>query len=117
MIAECVRIVQGEVLEEEFELLLWIVSLMEIPQFLHWNHSRFMWDFHVKQLIHEGKFDNEYQMSVTVNSQLVDLLSPLLQRVKCNSCCSSSPILVEHIVEFGIRALVGARLVDLCHIF
>ena len=76
-----------------------------------------MWDIHVEQLIHEGKFDNEYPMSVAVHSQLVDLLSPLLQRVEYNSRSSSGPILVEHIVAFGIRALAGARLVNLHHIF
>lgn len=80
-----------------------------------WGHVRLDWDHHVKQLQHEGLFENEYGMSLSAHRKLVDILSPSLQRAEYNSR-SPEPIKVEHIVAAGLRFLGGGRVKDQRHL-
>jgi len=94
-------------------------------QFLHesaatirsdrWEHNRLNWDAHVRQLQHEGLFENEYLMTVPTHGKLVRILDPILQRAEYNSRCHE-PILVEHIIAIGLRGLQGGRPKDLRHV-
>ena len=67
---------------EDMVLLQWMAALVEkgIPRGPRWQHGRLKWDGHVEQLVHEGKFVNEYLMSHAAHSNLVRLLDPILQR-------------------------------------
>ena len=81
-----------------------------------WDHQRLNWEEHVIQLQHEGKFNNEYRMSLPTHGKLVRILDPILQRREYNSRGSDGPILVEHIIAIGLRVLAGGRTVDQRHI-
>jgi hypothetical protein len=63
---------------------------------------------HVKQLLHEGKFERERESIGCLCMLMVGWLS-------C-SCGSSSTSLVEHIIALGLHALAGGGILDLCHI-
>ncbi len=80
-----------------------------------WEHQRMIWDDHVKQLMHEGMFENEYRMSYEAYETLLSILKPLLQRKEYNSR-SEDPILPEHIVATGMRYLCGGRVLDVRHV-
>jgi hypothetical protein len=80
-----------------------------------WGHERLDWSTHVEQLLHEGKFNNEYLMSPQAHAKLVRILDPALGRVEYNSRCSE-PILVEHIMAVGLRVLGGGTVKDQRHI-
>ena len=102
---------------DDLSLLHWLSFISEHPpRSDRWNHSRIEWEDHVHQLIHEDKFEREYRMSLFAHDQLVEMLAPILQRVEYNSRGSTGPILVEHIVAIGLRALAGGRIPDLRHI-
>jgi len=107
-----------EVREEMDDILLlqWMASVAaHPPRGPRWHHNRLDWDDHVNQLIHEGRFVNEYRMSPSAHRRLVRLLDPYLQRVEWNSR-GSEPILVEHIIALGLRVLAGGRVADIRHI-
>ena len=73
------------------------------------------WGEHVDQLMHKGKFGNEYRMSLSAFQQLVEMLAPSLHQEKhCSH--SAQAIQTEHIVALGLRALGGGRLSDIHHI-
>ena len=76
-----------------------------------WEHSRLDWDEHVDQLIHEGKFVNEYMMSSSAHAHLLEILGPQLCRCSYNSRCCK-PLSLEHIVAIGLRGLVGGHIKD-----
>ena len=90
---------------DDIFLLQWMATVAaRPPRCLRWRHNRLDWNAHVQQLIHEGRFANEYRMSPSAHCNLVRLLDPILQRVEWNSCGSES-ILVEHIIALGMRVL------------
>jgi hypothetical protein len=101
---------------DDMSLLHWLLLVSEHPPRDRWNHCRVEWDMHVEQLLHEGRFEREYRMSLSAHEQLVELLTPSLQRVEFNSRGSTGPILVEHIVALGLRSLAGGRIMDIRHI-
>ncbi|KAL7488001.1 hypothetical protein ACHAW6_013595 [Cyclotella cf. meneghiniana] len=80
-----------------------------------WDHMRISWDEHVAQLEHEGLFANDYLMTRPPHQKCVCIVAPYIQQEELNSRCSE-PILVEHIVAFGLRDLSGGRTKDQCHI-
>ena len=69
----------------------------------------------MRQLFHEGTFENEYLMSLPSHRKLVCTFDLLLQCNDYNSQCSE-PILVEYKVAMDIRALSGGRPKDICRI-
>ena len=101
---------------DDIFLLQWMATVAaNPPRRWRWHHNRLDWNAHVKQLIHEGRFANEYRMSPSALSNLVRLLDPILQRVEWNSR-GSEPILVEHIISLGIQLLAGGQISDVRHI-
>jgi hypothetical protein len=79
------------------------------------DHSRMSWHNHAKQLLHEGRFVNEYTMSYGAHRELTEILPPYLQRKEYNSR-STEPIAVEHMVAAGLHTLQGGRVKDARHI-
>ena len=45
-----------------------------------WDHARLVWDDHVEQLMHEGRFSREYRMHYSAFCDLVVILDPHLER-------------------------------------
>ena len=71
---DCIR---GEI--EDFYNLQWLVTVSScLPRSAHWEHRHMDWQEHVDQLTHEGKFGNEYRMSLSAFQQLVETLAPSL---------------------------------------
>ena len=79
-----------------------------------WEHSRLNWDDHVRQLVHEDSFENEYGMPLSCYKGLVHILHPKLQKKDYN--CRGELITVEHVVANGLRILGGGRPKDQRHI-
>ena len=79
------------------------------------QHKRMNWEEHVCQLLHEGAFENECQMSLSMDDKLLHMLSPILQQKQSNCQCDE-PILPEHIVACGLHILGGGRPKDQRHI-
>jgi hypothetical protein len=50
-----------------------------------WNHKCLNWEDHVRQLLHEGAFENEYGMTLNCHRELVWILDPILQKKKQQS--------------------------------
>jgi len=71
---------------------------------------------HVRQLLHDDSFENEYGMSLNCHRELVRILDPILQKKEYN--CRDEPISVEHmvVVANGLRILGGGRPKDQRHI-
>ena len=80
-----------------------------------WEHRRLDWKEHVRQLVHEDSFENEYGMTLSCFNKLVNILSPKLRKKEYN--CRDELITVEHIVANGLRILGGGRPKDQRHIF
>ena len=101
---------------DDIFLLQWMATVaLHPPRGPRWSHNRLDWNGHVRQLIHERRFANEYRMSPSAHRNLVRLLDPSLQRVEWNSR-GSEPIQVEHIISLGLRVLAGGQLADIRHI-
>ena len=49
-----------------------------------WSHKNLNWDEHVRQLLHEDSFENEYGMSLNCHRELVRILYPILQKKEYN---------------------------------
>ena len=79
-----------------------------------WEHSRLNWDAHVRQLVHEDSFENEYGMPLSCYNGLVHILRPKLQKKDYN--CRGELITTEHVVANGLRILGGGRPKDQRHI-
>ena len=79
-----------------------------------WNHKHLNWDEHVRQLLHEDSFENEYGMSQNCHRELVSILDPILQKKEYN--CHDELISVEPDVGNGLRILGGGRPMDQRHI-
>jgi hypothetical protein len=79
-----------------------------------WEHSRLNWDDHVRQLVHEDSFENEYGMPLSCYNGLVHILRPKLQKKDYN--CRGELITTEHVVANGLRILGGGRPKDQRHI-
>ena len=108
---DCIR---GEI--EDFHYIQWLATVMShLPRSARWEHRRVNFGEHVEQLMHEGKFRNEYRMSLSAFEHLVDTLAPSLQRDEHRSR-SAQAIQPEHIAALGLRALGGGRLSDIRHI-
>jgi hypothetical protein len=100
---------------QDLEDMLFLQRYTSNTRKKRWDHGRLNWDNHVAQLKHENSFVNEYTMSVPAHGKLVRILDPILERAEYNSRCSE-PILVQHIVAAGLRALAGGRVKDQRHI-
>ena len=80
-----------------------------------WEHRRLDWKEHVRQLVHEDSFENEYGMTLSCFNELVNILSPKLKKKEYN--CRDEIITVEHIVANGLHILGGGQPKDQRHIF
>lgn len=106
----------GESETDDFYYMQWLVAVSSrLPRSARWEHERLDWEKHVNKLTHEGKFANEYRMSISAFETLVEMLRPSLHRDEHRSR-SAQAIQPEHIVALGLRALGGGRLSDIRHI-
>ena len=71
-----------------------------------WVHERLDWSLNVAQLIHEGRFEIQYRMSLHAFNKLCSLLHPRLRR-KSNMSRSRLPINTTIIVGISLRYLAG----------
>ena len=83
---------------------------------VHWIHKVFDWNQHVKQLIHEKRFNVEYRMSLQAFNRLRNILYRRLRR-RIKNKRKIRPITVEMIIGSGLRFLAGGKVNDLRHIF
>jgi hypothetical protein len=51
-----------------------------------WEHKRLDWEEHVRQLVHEDSFENEYGMPLSCYRELAHILYPVLQKKEYNCC-------------------------------
>ena len=79
-----------------------------------WEHSRLDWEEHVRKLMHEDLFENEYGMPLGCYRELVHILDPILRKKEYNCCDELIP--VDHVVANGLRILGGGRPKDQRHI-
>jgi hypothetical protein len=79
-----------------------------------WEHRRLDWKEHVRQLVHEDSFDNEYGMPLSCYTEVVNILYPILRKKEYN--CRGELITVELVVANGLRILGGGRPKDQRHI-
>ena len=83
---------------------LWDLELLNEVNYVvrndRWHHKRLDWDKHVRQLLHEGVYENEYGMSLSSHRDLICILDPILHSKDYN-CSSDKPILVEHVGATG----------------
>ena len=101
---------------EDLYYIQWMANVLShLPRSARWEHKRINFGEHVEQLMHEGKFGNEYRMSLSAFEHLVEILAPTLEREEHRSR-SAQAIQPEHIAALGIRALGGGRLCDIRHI-
>jgi hypothetical protein len=76
--------------------------------------TRLDWKEHVRQLVHENSFENEYGMPLSCYTELVNILYPILRKKEYN-CCGEL-ITVELVVANGLRILGGGQPTDQRHI-
>lgn len=81
-----------------------------------WEHTVFDWACHVRQLMHEDRFEKEYRMTIETFEISRELLHSKLER---NSLRNGSrrTVTVEMIIATGLRYLAGGKLNDVRHIF
>jgi len=71
------------------------------PRGNRWVHKRIDWDQHVRQLLHERKFDVEYRMSHRTWKKLHRILKPKLRRLNSRNPDRNRPITVDMIMSAG----------------
>ena len=81
-----------------------------------WIHKVFDWSAHVKQLLHEKRFNVEYRMSVQAFTRLRNILYIRLRR-QIKKKRKIRPVTVEMIIGSGLRFLAGGKVNDIRHIF
>ena len=83
-----------------------------------WKHQRLNWNEHKEKKVHEGTFDQKYQMSVEAFDNLVELLRPMItqDQIKARNSCGE-PINPELVVAMGLCWLAGGSYHDIMDTF
>ena len=81
-----------------------------------WQHRRIDWPEHLKLLLHENSFQDDYGMSLNAWNKLRSIVRVHLER-KWRYSRDLEPIFIEIIMGIGMRFLRGGKMNDIRRIY